>query len=255
MLEQTFIHIPGIGPRTERRIWKSGVYTWQDFLEANSTIIDPSKDRVIRHELERSMRHRDEIRFFQNRLSSDQMWRLFQDFRDRAVYLDIETSGGFQGIDEITVIGLYDGSSVFTFVNGKNLEEFEIAIASYDLVITFNGSTFDLPFIKRWFPHIHLPPGHIDLRFLLNRLGFKGGLKVIEKNLGISREAGIDGLNGFDAVLLWKAHQWGDSKALDELIRYNTADIVNLEPLMEMAYEKMRERLLGNGHLNDAAVS
>jgi len=255
LLEQTFIHIPGIGPRTERRIWKSGVYTWQDFLEANSTIIDPSKDRVIRHELERSMRHRDEIRFFQNRLSSDQMWRLFQDFRDRAVYLDIETSGGFQGIDEITVIGLYDGSSVFTFVNGKNLEEFEIAIASYDLVITFNGSTFDLPFIKRWFPHIHLPPGHIDLRFLLNRLGFKGGLKVIEKNLGISREAGIDGLNGFDAVLLWKAHQWGDSKALDELIRYNTADIVNLEPLMEMAYEKMRERLLGNGHLNDAAVS
>lgn len=244
LLEHTFIHIPGIGPKTEKRIWESGIYTWQDFLKADRVIINPSKDRMIRYELERSLRHRDEIRFFQNRLSSDQMWRLFQDFRDRAVYLDIETSGGFQGVDEITVIGLYDGDSVFTFVNGRNLEEFEIAIASYELVITFNGSTFDLPFIRRGFPHIHLPPAHIDLRFVLNRLGYKGGLKAIEKSMGISRESDIEGLNGFDAVLLWKAHQWGDREALKELIRYNTADIVNLEPLMEMAYEKMKAWLL-----------
>ncbi len=244
MLENTFIHIPGIGPKTEKRIWEEGIYTWYDFIEAKRTILSPSKDRMIRYELERSIRHKREIRFFQDRLSSDHMWRLFKDFKDKVVYLDIETSGGFQGVDEITVIGLYDGKRVCTFVNGKNLEQFELAISSYDLVVTFNGSTFDLPFIRRWFPHIHLPPGHIDLRYLLNRLGFKGGLKRIEQELGIQREEAIQGMNGFDAVLLWKAHEWGDREALRELIRYNTADIVNLEPLMEMAYKEMRARLL-----------
>ena len=115
-----------------------------------------------------------------DRLRSADLWRLFNAFKERAVYLDIETSTGYQGIDEITVIGLYDGNTVQTFVNGINLNAFEMAMASYDLVITFNGSLFDLPVIKRHFPHMALPPVHIDLRFFLRKLGYGGGLKAIE---------------------------------------------------------------------------
>ena len=33
--------------------------------------------------------------------------------------------------------------------------------------------------------------------------------------------------------------------ALDTLIQYNSADIVNLKPLMETGYKEMKERLLG----------
>jgi uncharacterized protein YprB with RNaseH-like and TPR domain len=129
-------------------------------------------------------------------------------------------------------------------VNGINLDEFEITISQYDLVITFNGTTFDLPFIRRWLPNISLPHAHIDLRFLLRKLGFRGGLKKIEKGLGIVREPEIDGMEGYDAVELWKAYQWGNHKALERLIQYNTADIVNLKPLMEMGYRQMKARLL-----------
>jgi len=39
-------------------------------------------------------------------------------FKDGAVYLDIETSGLYQGVDDITVIGIYDGKTVKTFVQG-----------------------------------------------------------------------------------------------------------------------------------------
>jgi uncharacterized protein YprB with RNaseH-like and TPR domain len=124
------------------------------------------------------------------------------------------------------------------------MSEFERAIASYDLVITFNGSSFDLPFIRQSFPDISLPPAHIDLRFLLRRLGYRGGLKYIEKEFGISRDSEIDGMDGYDAVRLWKAHQWGDGAALDLLIQYNTADIISLEPLMEKGYEMMKNRLM-----------
>ena len=101
-----------------------------------------------------------------------------------AVYLDIETSGYDQWTNDITVIGIYDGQTVQSFVNGKNLEQFETAIAKYDLVITFNGSSFDLPFIRRSFPGISLPEGHIDLRFVLKKMGLSGGLKAHRKDGG-----------------------------------------------------------------------
>ncbi|MBW1781084.1 MAG: ribonuclease H-like domain-containing protein [Deltaproteobacteria bacterium] len=244
MLERTFIHIAGIGPRTEQRIWNRGIRTWQQFLAHGDTILSEAKDASISSELEASLAHREDISFFSERLSPGEMWRLFNAFKHRAVYLDIETTGYFQGADEISVIGIYDGTDVQTFVNGINLDDFELAIAPYDLVITFNGAVFDLPFIRGWFPHISLPPAHIDLRFLLKRLGYAGGLKKIEKDLGIGRETEINGMDGYEAVRLWQAYQWGDDTALKTLIRYNRADIVNLKPLMEIGYREMKAGLL-----------
>ncbi len=209
MLENTFIHILGIGPKTEQAIWRKGIRTWKDFLSSKEIVISTRRG-----------------------------------FRERAAYLDIETSGMYPGADEITVIGIYDGYNVYTFVSGRNMSEFEQAIASYDIVITFNGSSFDLPFIRESFPGISLPPAHIDLRFLLRRLGYRGGLKYIEKRFGISRDQEIDGMDGYEAVRLWQAYQWGDETALDLLIRYNTADIVNLKPLMEKGHDMMKGRLV-----------
>jgi uncharacterized protein YprB with RNaseH-like and TPR domain len=244
LLEQTFIHIQGIGPKMERAIWDRGIFTWEDFLHHSGTILSESRDRIVRQELYRSIANRARIDYFCPRLNPAERWRLFEAFRHRAAYLDIETGGGYDGVEEITVIGLFDGTRVHTFVQGISLESFEIAVAEYDLLITFNGGPFDLPMIRRRFPGITLPVGHIDLRFLLRRLGLKGGLKNIEQTLGLAREKGIHGLNGWDAVRLWAQYrEKGDTWALDRLIRYNTADIVNLEPLMEMGVHTMKQRL------------
>jgi uncharacterized protein YprB with RNaseH-like and TPR domain len=245
LLEHTFVHIQRIGLRTERRLWDHGIHTWHQFLDHNSTIFSPARDAFIRKELESSIAHLGDIRYFSERLPSQEMWRVFETFRDKAVYLDIETSGLYQGVDEITVIGLYDGCTVQSFVNGINLEQFEIAIGSYDLVITFNGSRFDLPFIRQWFRHITLPPAHIDLCFFLRRLDYRGGLKSIEKQVGLAREERVKDLGGFEAVLLWQAYQQGDRDALDRLVQYNRADIINLEPLMKMGFEEMKSKLMG----------
>jgi len=245
LLEHTFIHISGIGPKTEQRLWQRDILTWEAFLiHGDKGLFSPARHAYVRRNIEASIENRDNMHFFQARLSSAHMWRVFDRFHDRAVYLDIETSGGGGDQEEITVIGLYDGLSVQTFVNGINLNDFEAAVARYDLVITFNGSQFDLPVIRRHFPHIALPPAHIDLRFLLKRLGYGGGLKAIEKRFGLARDGEIDGLNGYHAVLLWNAYTWGDQGALDRLIQYNTADIVHLKPLMKKGYEETKARLL-----------
>jgi len=244
LLEHTFIHIPGIGPKTERYLWWNGILTWKDFLSTKKTPLSLSRDAFVRRNLEASLENRDNIRFFLDKLSPADIWRLFGRFKDKAVYLDIETTGLYQGVDEITVIGLYDGKTTKTFVRGINLAEFESEINTYELVITFNGAQFDLPFIRRQFPNIFLPPAHIDLRFFLKKLGYSGGLKAIEKSFDLHRASAIEGMDGYEAVLLWKAYQWGDESALERLIQYNTADIVHLKPLMEEGYEEMKTRLL-----------
>jgi uncharacterized protein YprB with RNaseH-like and TPR domain len=244
LLEHTFVHIPGIGPKTEKRLWQLGILTWEQYLHSKEAPFSPKRDNFVRKHLEDSLKNRDSILFFRDRLSSADQWRLYNSFKDQAVFLDIETTGGYENVDEITVIGLYDGQSVQTFVHGVNLNDFEVAIASYELVITFNGGLFDLPVIRRQFRHVALPPVHIDLRFLFRRLGCCGGLKAIEKMFSLSRSAQIEGMTGYDAVHLWKAYQWGDQGALELLIEYNTADIVNLKPLMERGYHEMKTRLL-----------
>lgn len=243
LLEHTFIHIPGIGPKTEQLLWKRGILTWEDFLDHKKPILSSNRDAFVRRELEISQENYHDIPFFVDRLPPADLWRIYDTFKEQAVFLDIETSGGYQGLDEITLIGLYDERKVQTFVNGHNLDDFELAIASYPLVITFNGSCFDLPYLKAWFRHISLPPAHIDLRFVLKKLGLRGGLKAIEKQVGLSRDPMVEGMNGFDAVLLWKAYQWGDESALERLVLYNTMDVIQLKPLMELGASELKKRL------------
>lgn len=244
MLEHTFIHIPGIGLKTERDLWGKGISTWERFLLHPDPVLGRGRDSAVRRELETSCRERGNLSYFRDRLPPGEQWRLFEAFQDRTAYLDIETTGGFYGGDDITVIGIFDGSTVHTFINGQNLEDFEEALEGVELLVTFNGSGFDLPFIRRRFSAARLPKAHLDLRYLLGRLRYRGGLKVIEKQLGLTREPDLEGLDGYDAVRLWRAYEWGDETALDRLIRYNAADIVNLKPLMAFCARRLKADLL-----------
>jgi hypothetical protein len=71
----------------------------------------------------------------------------------------------------------------------------------------------------------------------------RGGLKKIEQQFGFEREDDLKGLNGYDAVLLWREYsKRKDEDALDKLVRYNAADIGNLKKLMEWAYKEKKGR-------------
>jgi uncharacterized protein YprB with RNaseH-like and TPR domain len=105
------------------------------------------------------------------------------------------------------------------------------------VLVTYNGRTFDIPFIERFF-RIRLRQAQIDLRYVLARLGFKGGLKGCEKKLGIGRGQ-LDGVDGYFAVLLWYEYEkYGDERALETLLAYNIEDTVNLERLAVEAYNR-----------------
>ena len=116
-------------------------------------------------------------------------------------------------------------------------------IKQYSLIVTFNGKRFDLPFIRRTLGRFPEYQAHIDLLYPLRKLGYRGGLKSIEVQLGLEREGALKEANGFLAVLLWAEYQRGNKAALDTLVRYNLEDVVNLQHLADVAYNEAVTRL------------
>jgi predicted nuclease with RNAse H fold len=49
-------------------------------------------------------------------------------------------------------------------------------------------------------------------------------------------------MDGFEATVLWARYLRGDTAALENLIEYNTEDVVHLKAIMEICYDKMSER-------------
>lgn len=244
MLKRTFIHLPHIGPATELRLWRQGFHTWEDLLAAREVAgFSPGRLAGQQRLLEQSLAHLDQPTYFSSRLAGADRWRLFDQYRLQTAYLDIETTGATWPHLTVTVIGLYDGRTFYQFVLGENLWDFLELIDRYQVLVTFNGSQFDLPVLQAFFGQ-RFPQAHIDLRFVLARLGYKGGLKKIEPRFGLHRPPDLEGLDGYDAVLLWQRAQRGDSQALDTLRRYNREDVINLETLMIEAYQRACRRTL-----------
>ena len=154
----------------------------------------------------------------------------------KSLFLDIETTGLSLYYDAITLIGTFDGYNIKIFLRDNNLRDIIDYLRNYEIIVTFNGKLFDIPFIQKEFPDIKIPPIHIDLRFLLRSLGLTGSLKDIEKNVGIGREKDIQEINGREAAVLWTKFVKGDDGALKKLLLYNIYDTVNLEKLMQFAY-------------------
>lgn len=238
MLRNTFLHIPGIGEKSEEKIWDAGAISWDSFKPPFSDNFLKGKNRIISMYLEESEKHLsgNNPNYFSDLLPSSHHWRMFPEFRNNIAYIDIETTG-LEEYDKITTIALYDGEKIYWYVNGRNLEDFARDIFRYKLIVTFNGKTFDAPFIERFFD-IKLNHSHIDLRYVLNSLEYSGGLKACEKKLGISR-GDLSGIDGMFAIRLWNEYIRNDNeRALDTLIAYNIEDVVNLEKLMIISYNK-----------------
>jgi uncharacterized protein YprB with RNaseH-like and TPR domain len=236
MLKSTFCHVPGIGIQQEQRLWSSGVHSWEEINRIEKAGLSSQTARSITQHIDESFQRleRNDPGYFTDMLPSNQIWRVFPNFRQSIAYLDIETTGLGYG-DNITTIAVYDGKSVYCYVRGQNLEDFSKDIHNYSLLVTYNGKCFDVPFIERAF-NTRLNQAHIDLRYVLSNLGYKGGLKVCEKKLGLDRKE-LEDVDGFLAVLLWRDYQRSrNPKSLETLLAYNIQDVVNLETLLVLAY-------------------
>ena len=111
MLRQTFLHVPGVGYRTEERLWRSGVESWEDVAGARGESLPRHLRSVLEEEIGRSEDAlcRGKYRYFAVRLPLREHWRAWPEFRAAGGFLDIGTTGPDLGRGGGTVVGLYDG--------------------------------------------------------------------------------------------------------------------------------------------------
>lgn len=245
MLKNTFSHVNGISTKTESELWESGIKTWEDFLERHLEIstLPQTKIDKIKQELIFSQHHLDtgNLGYFKDRLPPSEHWRCVS--QGKIAYVDIETTGLSKYTDSITTIGIYDGETPKVFIKNKDLDRAFEYLKSFDIVVTFNGKQFDIPFIEHHFQE-EIDAVHLDLRFMLKEFGLSGGLKKIELALGITRAEEVENITGFEAVKLWRQYEkYKDEAALDKLILYNIEDIVNLEYLLRYYIENKKSSL------------
>lgn len=153
-------------------------------------------------------------------------------------YLDIETTGLSWLYADITVIGIYlvnGGDRRLVQLVGREVTEDNLleALNSVCTIYTYNGSRFDLLFIRACLD-VDLTQSyhHHDLMYDCWRNNLYGGFKSVEQQLGIPRR--LRGIGGLEAVMLWLRYKNnGDQNALALLLQYNKEDVVNLKSLRE----------------------
>ena len=149
-------------------------------------------------------------------------------------YLDIETTGLSPWHSEITVAGIHlrnENDTRFIQLVGEDVTADNLlkVLQGVDVIYTYNGSRFDLPFIYcRLGVNLARLFIHRDLMYDCWRNNLYGGFKAVERQLGIYRK--LTEINGYEAVRLWWRYiDYFDLDALNTLLEYNREDVLNLK--------------------------
>ena len=208
---------------------ESGVCSWHDVLHHPECVPSSVRASVMQESL-RCLTALDDqnIGYFVERLVPQDRWRILAEFLDRATFFDIETTG-LEWDAGITVIACWHRGILHTFVEHENLDEFVELLETVELLVSFNGSAFDVPRVVSAFHLMELPCPHLDMRWTCYHRGMSGSLKQIAASLGIDRPADLADVDGALAVHLWQ--RWTDREdevARTHLVRYCAADVLLL---------------------------
>ena len=246
MLRLTFCGMGGLDVDAERRLWAMGVYCWDDFRRLRRPPFGASRTRLILNDLDEAERRlasgADGVRWFCAKTPPSQHCRLLVNFREIAVYFDVETTG-LESDAQMTTATFFDGVSFRTFTRGANLDDAASYFGAISLLATYNGTTFDLPLARREWGEAFRGV-HVDLRKTLRDWGIRGGLKRAASVFGVERREAPKIASGAEAAALWR--RWrddDDAAALDKLCRYNRDDVWTL---VEIARKLCDESMSGN---------
>lgn len=181
--------------------------------------------------------------------------------------LDIETTGFSPKFSHISILGYiyHDGES---FVSKQLLAEspeeeglllFELLkdVGTDSRIISFNGDSFDLPFIEKRLVENSLHPLIVGEAFDLYKYIKKYqafspypccGQKELENHFGLYRD---EELNGKEAVQMYKSFLISHDQSIsDKLLDYNFNDIYHLALMMDI-YERINASISFSSRILD----
>lgn len=169
--------------------------------------------------------------------------------KQQPLFFDIETTGLSADISAITLIGCCDMDRNITqwfnedgFSQKQILSDFLAFIKSYDTLITFNGTTFDLPFLTNKIKEFKLNASfdryeHLDLYQILKPYKNLWGLKNfrqknLEEYLGFHR---TDKLSGKKLIKTYQNYlEKGDTKDKEAVLLHNREDLLGLRNIYSL---------------------
>lgn len=240
MLKSTFLHLKNVGPKKEQEFWKKGIVNWDQYhfesgqypLSSELTPLSPLQKSIEAY-------NSGNMLFFATNIPSNALYRVALEFPENTLFLDIETTGLSLHYDIITLIGWSIGNKFDVCINGQKDTCLKQAFMTAKTIVTFNGTLFDLKFLKKYYPEFNIPPVHIDLRYLAKRVGLTGGQKKIEKEIGFTRANDVKDMLGEAAPILWHQYRRGEQDALKRLITYNHEDIEGMKYIFDYCVKKL----------------
>src|SRR5258708_7801157 len=207
MLTCTFRHFKGIGAKTEREIWRSGVSSWDEFesrhaIQLSMFSVETDDEEVAQVWDSKRAFIEEDADYFARGLPKQEHYRIALSFPSKTMFLDIETTGLSRYYDTITLVGWSMGGEYNVYMKGDDAGPLRKALSEAKAIVTFNGSLFDVPFLNYEFSDLHLPAAHVDLRFLARRVGLVGGQKDVEITVGLQRPGVLSEMRGEAAPLL-----------------------------------------------------
>jgi hypothetical protein len=245
MIRSSFCFLERIGIGKEKKLWAQGITDWDKFL--NSSRIKGIAQHRKKYYDRKIIEARKELYSLNSSyfclMPRAEQWRLYDFFKEESVYMDIEVDN-INSNGDVLLVGLSDGISTKTMIRGINLDfrVLQKELKNYKMIVTFNGSIFDLPFMKKRYPGLVPLLPQFDLRFACQKLGLTGGLKEVEKKLGIKRNKVVEEIYGGDPLLLWKRFlATGDDYYMKLLVEYNEEDVFNLKKIADYCYRELKK--------------
>ena len=163
-------------------------------------------------------------------------------------FLDIETTGLSSSKNKIILVGLFSKTGFYQFFAEERKEEVDILnelvsiLKDIDILITFNGTSFDIPFLNQRFEFHNIDykipsASSFDLYLIFKKYSTHFNLpnyklKTIEKLAGIQRE---DLISGKESVELFNKYERSRAPDIKDIILlHNKEDILNMPILLDV---------------------
>lgn len=243
LLYISLIQVSHVSVKREENYWKKGIVSIEDLISSSQrqlSLFPSALECEVAYLMNDAGHNVDKIAsIFEKKSGKKDFYRIAYSVPEYILFLDIETTGLSPVYHYITMVGWMMNGKYGCWIAGTDPTELKEVCHKAKMIVTFNGTRFDVKFLNNAFPDLNIADKpNLDLMHFCKRFGFVRGQKNIENELKFNRPKDIQDCNGKEAIALWYKFIFGEDSALDLLIEYNFYDISGMTYILDKIFFK-----------------